>query len=256
MGRSRRSHLAIEASVEASRLAAVLGRELRAGRRRRHLTQAACGARVGLGQPRISEIELGRGQTASLGTWVMLGLAVGRPLAVSLTRALGEEEYPADAGHLEIQEFLLTLPPFRAAVRRVELPTRPIDPSRSIDVAVIDDRRRVILVIEAWNRFGDLGAAIRATNRKVAEAQGLVAVREGETGTSYRVAACWVVRATAANRALVRRYPAVLRAALPASSRRWASALTAGAEPPLEPGLVWFDAGRGSVIPMRLGSRD
>ncbi|MBI3746504.1 MAG: hypothetical protein HY264_08310 [Chloroflexi bacterium] len=199
---------------------------------------------------------MGRGQTASLGTWVLLGLAVGRPLAVSLTRANDADGVSADAGHLEMQEFLLALPAFRAAVRRVELATRPIDPSRSIDVAVIDDRRRLILVIEAWNRFGDLGAAIRATNRKVAEAQGLAATRRGATGASYRVAACWVVRATAANRALVRRYPAVLRAALPASSRLWASALSAGGDPPVGPGMVWFDAGRRAVVPIRLASLD
>jgi hypothetical protein len=48
-----------------------------------------------------------------------------------------------------------------------------------------------------------------------------------------------VVRATARNRALLARYPEVFAARFPGSSRQWVNAITTGAEPPAEPGLVW-----------------
>jgi hypothetical protein len=53
----------------------------------------------------------------------------------------------------------------------------------------------------------------------------------------------WVVRATARNRALVARYPEVFAARFPGSSARWVAALTTGALPPSQPGLVWSDVG-------------
>jgi hypothetical protein len=66
----------------------------------------------------------------------------------------------------------------------------------------------------------------------------LAVARSGETATTGLV---WVVRATARNRALVARYPEVFGRAFPGSSRRWLEALTAGAAPPDEPGLIWSD---------------
>ena len=253
MGRSKRSRLAIEASIEVTRIAAMLGRETRSARRRRHLTQAALGARVGLRQGRISDIERGRGDTLPLGTWVLLGLAVGRPVAVSLSRDLDPGDGLLDAGHLEIQEYLLARLALGSASRRVELPTRPADPSRSIDVCLRDDHRRLIVVLEAWNRIGDLGAAIRSTNRKLAEAAGLANALEGETGLEYRVAGCWILRATAANRNLVRAYPSVIQSALQGSSVGWVQALVSGSLPPAKPGVVWFDPARRKIVPIRFG---
>ena len=58
---------------------------------------------------------------------------------------------------------------------------------------------------------------------------------------AYRVAIVWVVRATAANRRLLGRYPYIVDAAFPGSSRRWVKALAEGSEPPIQPGIVWFD---------------
>jgi hypothetical protein len=56
------------------------------------------------------------------------------------------------------------------------------------------------------------------------------------------MASVWIVRATAANRALVARYPAIIDAAFPGSSRGWVKALTEGSTPPREAGFVWYDA--------------
>ncbi|HET7676557.1 MAG TPA: hypothetical protein VFK38_01740 [Candidatus Limnocylindrales bacterium] len=94
--------------------------------------------------------------------------------------------------------------------------------------------------MECWNSLGDIGAAARATSRKAAEAADMAVAVGGER--PYRVATCWVLRASARNRALVARYPEVFAARFPGSSVRWVRALSAGQEPPVEPGLVWCDA--------------
>jgi transcriptional regulator with XRE-family HTH domain len=212
---------------------------VRSGRTRLGLTQDELADLVGVGQTRISQIELERGGGAPLELWVALSVALRQPLAVAFTRPLGEVRNLVDAGHLAMQEYLLGLARETGRTATFELPTRPSDPSRSIDVCVRDARNRVLIVEEAWNTFGDLGAAIRATHRKVAEAAGLAATIDN--GPPFRVATVWVVRASATNRALGGRYPEILGSAFPGSSRAWVRALTAGLAPPGEPGLVWFD---------------
>jgi transcriptional regulator with XRE-family HTH domain len=243
--RQRPTELSREVSRRSTTIAESLGRSLRIGRRRLRLTQRGLAARVGVDQSRISQIELGKGSGAPLELWVALGVAVGQPLAVAFSRTLGETRQPVDAGHLEMQEHLLGLG--RATGRRAtfELPTRPSDPMRSVDVCVRDARHRVLIIEEAWNTFGDTGAAIRATHRKQAEAADLAATIDD--GGPYRVATVWIVRENAANRAIVHTYPEIMRSAFPGSSRSWASTLTAGHAPPGEPGLVWFDAALGRI---------
>ena len=249
MPRARRPDAVVQASREAVLVAATLGRELRATRRRRRLTQAALGARIGVGQGRISELERGRGATAPLETWMAVGMAIDRPLAVAFSRELRPVE-PADAGHLAGQEIILRLG--RAAGRRPapELPTRPANPTLSIDVCQRDDANRVLILNEIWNRCDDLGAAYRSTARKTAEAVDLATVIGGD-GHPYRVAVCWVLLATEANRRLVHRYPEMIDARFPGSSAAWARCLLAGEPAPLEPGLVWLDPRSGRLIPRR-----
>ena len=88
-------------------------------------------------------------------------------------------------------------------MRSFEVPTKPADPWRSIDVGLLDDTRRRLIVSECWNTFGDVGAAARSSERKAAEAEDLATARWAEA--PHRVGLVWVVRATAANRALVAR---------------------------------------------------
>jgi hypothetical protein len=187
---------------------------------------------IGVSVARLSEIERGLGARAPLDTWVSLGVALGRPIAVSFSRPLAIA--PIDAGHLEIQEFVLRIARLTGRPGTFELPTRPDDPSHSTDVGIRDARHRARILVECWNTFGDLGAAVRATRRKEQEA--------AATWPDDRVATVWIVRATAANRALIGRYPAIVDAAFPGSSRRWVQALTAGGTPPQRPGFVWYDA--------------
>jgi transcriptional regulator with XRE-family HTH domain len=237
--RARQTIAVREATRLTQAIAIALGGAVRAGRMRARLTQEELGARVGLHQTWISRIELGGGQRVPLDTWVRIGVALDQPLAVSFTRPLGMMRQPADAGHLAMQEHLLALARRTGRAATFELPTRPNDPSHSIDVCVRDSRHRVLIIEEAWNTFGDLGAATRSTNRKMAEAADLAATIDG--GPPYRVAVVWVLRDSAANHDLTRRYPEIFRSAFPGSSRAWVQALASGDPPPTAPGIVWFD---------------
>jgi transcriptional regulator with XRE-family HTH domain len=226
-----------------------LGKVVRDRRIQLRLTQAELAVRVGIHQSWISRIELGRGHGVALETWVALGVALGQPLAVAFSRSLGEVREPRDAGHLAMQERLLELAVATGRTATFELPTRPADPSRSIDVCVRDARHRVLIIEEAWNTFGDVGAAARSTARKRAEAADLAATIDD--GAPYRVASVWVVRPNATNRALLARYTGIFAAACPGSSREWTLALTSAAAPPEAPGLVWLDPSSGRVTEWR-----
>lgn len=177
-------------------------------------------------------------------------MAVGRPLAVRLSRDIEMPE-PSDAGHLAAQELVLALGRRHQRRTNVELATKPWDPSHAADVVLGDDRRRVLILIEIINRAGDLGAGFRAGDRKAAELERLAILAGGDEGP-YRVAVGWLLVDSAANRALVRRYPEVLRSRFPGSSAGLARALKEGTEPPRQPAIAWVDVRAGMVRELRL----
>jgi DNA-binding XRE family transcriptional regulator len=240
--RQRPTELEREITRRTTAISLALGRDVREGRTGRAMTQGVAADKVGISQTAWSRIERGLGGQVPLRIWVALGIALERPLAVSFSRPLGEPRGPADAGHLQIQEYILRLARATGRHGTFELPTRPADPARSTDVGLRDDRHRALIQVECWNTFGDLGAAIRATNRKAAEAAAHAIATIAADAGAYRVATVWVVRASAANRELISTYPHIIDAAFPGSSRRWCRALTAGTEPPAKPGIVWFDS--------------
>lgn len=247
MVKRRHRELDGEAHRRAMELCARLGGEVRRSRRWARQTQAQLGERVGLGRSTISSIELGHGGGHTLETWQRLSFALDRNLVVHFDRDPRED--PADAGHLGIQELVLRLG--RAAGYRgaFELATRPADPSRSVDVGLRDDVRRILIFAECWNTIGDLGAGARSSARKLAEA-GQFAIAIG-VGRPHRVAGCWVIRATRRNRDLVARYPEVFASRFPGSSLGWVRALTLGLDPPVGPGLIWCDVRGTRLFPWR-----
>ncbi len=249
--RHRPTDLAREIARRSAALSTALGQEVRTSRVRKSMTQGALSAKIGISQTALSRIERGFGGRTPLQTWIALGIALGRPLAVTFTRALGEGRGPSDAGHLEIQEHMLRLGRQTGRHGTFEVPTRPSDPARSTDVGLRDDRHRVLIQVECWNTFGDLGAAVRATQRKAAEAEAHAIATNVGSAPTYRVATVWVVRATAANRALLARFPNVIDAAFPGSSRRWCRALVDGTAPPAQPGIVWFDPATSRLLEHR-----
>jgi len=224
-------------------IAATLGGVVRSARRARHQTISALARRVGISAARMSEIERGLGGRAPLETWIAIGIALERPLAVAFSKEIGEHAGPADAGHLQIQEHILRLGRATGRPGTFELPTRPIDPLRSTDVGIRDPAQHARVLVECWNTFTDLGAAMRATHRKVREAEA--------TWPEDRIATVWVVAMSAANRALLARYPHIVESAFPGSSRAWVRALTIGGPPPTQPGIVWFDPAKDRLVERR-----
>ena len=225
------------------------GARVHEARDRRGWSQQDLGDRVGLTPSRVGQIERGRGQGASLEVWFALAQALGIHLKVEFGRDPVQE--PDDAGHLAIQELALRLGRETGRGRIVELPTRPANPSLSIDVCVRDDAQRVLFIEECWNTFGNINESVRSTRRKVAEAEQLAVAIGGERGP-YRVAAVWIVRDTRRNREILARYPEVFAAAFEGSSRHWVKALTTKAfEPPREMGLVWCDVRATRLIAWR-----
>lgn len=106
-----------------------------------------------------------------------------------------------------------------------------------------------MILIEILNRAGDLGAALRSTERKAAELVRFAILAGGDEGP-YRVARGWLLVDTAANRRLVARYPKFLQTAHPGSSTAWARSILEGAEPPLKSAIAWIDPRSGRIFPL------
>jgi hypothetical protein len=202
------------------------------------MRQESLAARVGISQARLADLEAGRGGGAPFEVWFGLGEALGRPFRAEFVRDRLEE--PADAGHLAIQELVLKLGRRAGFDGRFEFPTRPTDPARSSDAPLLDRRGRRLILVECWNTFGDLGAAVRSSDRKLADARSLAVALGGDKGP-FEVGLCWVVRDTARNRELLGRYRHIFQSRFAGSSAQWVKTLTAGAPIPAEPGLVWCD---------------
>ncbi len=207
------------------------------------------GKKVGISASWVSAIERGEGAGAPLEVWFALSEALGIPLKVEFQRDATSDV--ADGGHLKLQELALRLGRQTQRRRAFELPTKPADPTYSIDVCLRDDTMRVLFIEECWNTFGNINAGVRSTRRKIADAEQMAIAIGGEAGP-YRVTAVWIVRDTRANRALLGRYPEVFAAAFTASSARWVEALTTlDIRPPSQLGLVWASANTTKVFAWR-----
>lgn len=212
-----------------------LGQKVRTARRRRGWTQRELGRRAELAQQTISQIERGDGATLSVAAWKRVAVVLELPFEVKIGRDALEE--PADAGHLAIQELILRLGRAHGYGRTFELPTKSSDPLRSTDVGLVDHGHRRLVRVECVNTFGNIGDAVRSSDRKQREAEGL-AIALGH-GDPYSVDEVWVIRSTRRNRELLSRYPEIFASRFTGSSRAWVKVLTTGTETPGHPGLIW-----------------
>ena len=162
-----------------------------------------------------------------------MAAAAGEQLAAFLERAAGAS-LPRDVEHLRRQELVLATAGTGGWTARPEAPLLAGDRPRSIDLLLARRERREAAVVEIWDFFDDLGAALRGTDEKV---RAVAAILPG-----WSVQACWVVRGTRRNRALVRSLPGLIGARFPAAGSAWLGALTALEKPmPETPGLLWTD---------------
>lgn len=241
MRRIRRPTAAVAGRRESQAIAANLGRDTRSTRRKRRLTQQQLGERVGLGQSQISYLERGFGSRTSIESWVAIGIALDRPIAIGFGRDIVRPL--ADAGHIDAQELGARLARGGGWLVTVEAVDDELAPSGHTDLRLTGNRD--IALVEIWNRLDDLGAAMRSSDRK------LVVVRRGAPGRV--VQSVWLLVDTAANREIVRRYPAVLGARFRGSSSRWVRAITKGESVPPEAGVAWIDVRSGGLRALRFG---
>src|SRR5690349_24731180 len=125
--RRRTTELDRETRRRVTTQAIALGQEVRRERRRRRRTQASLGASIDVSQAEVSRIERGLGRRAPLETWVALGVALERPLAVSFSKPRADERAGLGDGHLDIQEHVLRLARATGRPGTFEVPTRPLD---------------------------------------------------------------------------------------------------------------------------------
>lgn len=233
--------------LRAGDLSRRLGVSLRESRLRQGRLQREVAAEAGISQNWVSMIERGQGAGASLETWAAVTAAVDEQLVVYLERAPGAT-LPRDHAHLQGQEFVIRTS--RPGGWR-PMPEAAIDPlayrSRSVDVLLERRAHREIAIVEIWDWFDDIGAALRSLDGKVE------AVRAQNTAAGYRASGLWVVRATRRNRALVAELHALFAAKFPAPSRAWLRTLDdADAPMPAESGFVWADVHATRLFAARL----
>lgn len=165
----KRPKARIIGASRAAQSAAKAGAEVRASRKRRQITQRDLAARIGITQGRLAAIEAGRGGGAPLEAWFALADAVGRYLRFEFARDPQTEL--ADAGHLAMQELVLRLGQAAGWERAFESRSGGWGSDRSVDVRLVDRRRRCLIVNECWNTFGDLGSASRSSDQKLRDAK-------------------------------------------------------------------------------------
>ena len=191
----------------------------------------------------MSALEAGRGARTSIETWIALGIALNRPIAIGFSRDIADP-LPQDAGHLAAQELVLRLTTAAGWRGHFEVPSDPLDPRLSTDLALTSPDGRIVL-IEIWNRLDDVGGAVRSSDRKLAEVS-----RPGTV-----VGSCWLLIDTAANREMVRRYPSIVRARFAGSSSGWVAALMRGTAMPRLPGIAWIDVRSSRLRELRFAAR-
>ncbi len=261
MDDAKRSHRTSPAAHTGRARAAVLsvrlGVALREARLAGGLTQRQLAIRGGLSQARVSEIERGAGSAVGLETWCVLAAAAGESLVAFLEHAPGADR-PRDIEHVRRQSALVDI---ARGGGWTALPELALDHgairSRSVDVALLRRQRREAVVVEVWDWFDDVGAALRGLDGKVAA---LDLRLTGDSGPSperdrWRSRGVFVVRETRRNRALVDELRPLFAARFPGSSVGWLRSITeAGHAMPSGDGLLWSDA-NGRLIASRLGGR-
>jgi transcriptional regulator with XRE-family HTH domain len=249
-GAGKRTNLQASADRHSVELGKRVGKMLRDARRAWRRTQAQASARAGLSQSAWSRLELGDPR-AGLATWDRAAFAVGGSLDVFMRRS-SAAEMPRDAVHLRHQELVIRV---ALAGGWGSLPEAPLDrearTSRAADVIL--RRNREYVIVEVWDWFDDVGAALRDFDRRL-EALERFAIARMTDDIVPITAGCWVVRATQRNRRLLRAHRNLFQARFPGSGHAWLAAVSsAGAAMPREPALLWVAVAGDRLFPARLG---
>lgn len=255
---ARRSRLQVAADAHADRLADTLGRSLKDGRRQLDRTQAQVAHAAGVAPSTVSQAERGHGADYTMRTWSRLSSASGSDLRAYLARTSAASQ-PRDIVHLGNQELVIRAAASGGWGARPEVAIG--DAARgawSIDVLL--GRADELAVMEIFDWFEDVGAAVRSWDRKLARTEASAIARmppplaTGRPERLPRVSGCWIVRATQRNRGLLTAHGGLFRARFPGPAGTWLRALRdRGTAMPEEPGLLWVAVDGTRIWPSRLG---
>jgi transcriptional regulator with XRE-family HTH domain len=194
--RRRASSTRVAARARATYLAARLGTALREARRSAGLRQLDIARVAGISQSFASRMERGEGSSASIETWASVAIAAGSQLAAFFEELPGAE-WPRDYEHLRRQQLLVDVARLGGWDGTVEQRLGPkSEHGPSVDVHLARGTHREIAVVEIWDWFGDVGAAFRSFDVKLATAGREAAARELAGSPAWRVSGVIVVRAT------------------------------------------------------------
>jgi transcriptional regulator with XRE-family HTH domain len=249
---ARRTALQVRADTRAQQLASDLGRALREARRRSGLSQARVAELAAIGQTTVSELERGLGADVSLLVWTRAAHAAATDLRAYLER-VAAADVPRDAVHLRHQELLISMaaPGGWKAMPEAAIDT---DRQRSRAADVVLQRGKEYILSEIWDRFDDVGASLRAWDRRMARLEALAIARlPVGVDTPPTIGGVWIVRATVRNRDLIATHRGVFSARFPGPGRPWIRALTDRDEPmPRAPAILWASVDGKRLHPARL----
>ena len=242
----RRSPLAIAATGRALEQRIRIGGEIRTMRERRDWTRTELAARAGIGRMVESRVERGA-SNLDLDVLQRIGIALDRPLLVTFGRRhrWSNRRTPATWRCRSSSSDSVALP---AMPPDFELPTRPAEPWRSVDVGLIseserrDDPRRVLEHLRR-RRCGSTvhEPEARRSRRPRRRPMGLRCTRRRRLGRPvHSPEPC---AASAISRGIRRPVPGIVTRLDRRADRRPAS--------PGESGLVWCDVGATRVFEWR-----
>jgi transcriptional regulator with XRE-family HTH domain len=247
--RRRASSFRLRARRRTAEIAHRLGTMLREARRSMGLRQVDVAERAGVTQSWVSRMERGHGWTASLETWAAVAEAASVRL-VTFLEAIPGADRPRDYEHLKRQQLIIDLAR-RGGWTAIPEATLERDRGRlfprSVDVRLRRTATGERAVVEIWDLFDDVGAAIRSFERKIADAESAGPEQVGAVGGLF------VVRGTRRNRQLVSEFHSLFAARFPGSSAAWLRALTEPEAPmPAQPAFIWTDVPGTRLIAARL----
>lgn len=219
------------ASVDAT-LAATLGDRFRLARTVAGIRQEDVAIRAGVSRTMVCRMELGRGGSISLDSWVAVGLVLG----VELVADFNEPEGSSRSG-LALRCHRLTNGVARdggwLATTEIVRARRDRAPA-TVETILVRPFRNEAAVVHAWHPVPDVDAALEALEGRREQLRRTF-------GSGWAVSALVLSPSTMANRRRVTELAWRLATALPATAGDWIGALRHPRSPMPSDGLLWTD---------------
>ena len=199
-------------------LAARMGLRIRRARIARGWRQADLADIVSVSQSTICRMELGRGVQVPLDTWLRVATALGLVLTFDLVPSrIARQESDQQRCHRLVTERALTGGWAAWTTGDETVLERP--------------ERREVAIVRIWDVIGDVGAAVRALERRLA-------TERSERGDGWRISGLVVVTPTGHNRRRLSESGGTVNQAFPVRGARWLIALGGGPMPD-GAGMLW-----------------